>query len=82
MRGAREGAFAMIYGKANLVHCEVWAYQANPQQVFVGDPIDLSRRLDGNQMVRLGQPLLPHFIAASSSSRETVAKLVAESLMA
>ena len=31
---------------------------------------------------RIGQPLRPHIIAASSSSRRTVAKLVAESLMA
>jgi transglutaminase-like putative cysteine protease len=51
---AVDGAFATIYGEANLAHFEVWAYQVNPQQVSVGDPIDLSKRLDGTQTVRLG----------------------------
>lgn len=49
---AVDGAFATIYGEANLTHFEVWAYQVNPQQVSVGDPIDLSKRLDGEQTVR------------------------------
>ena len=51
---AVDGAFATIYGEANLAHFEVWAYQVNPLQVSVGDPIDLSKRLDGDQSVRLG----------------------------
>jgi transglutaminase-like putative cysteine protease len=51
---AVDGAFATIYGAANLAFFQVWAYQVNPQQVSVGDPIDLSKRLDGNQMVRFG----------------------------
>ena len=50
---AVDGAFATIYGEASLAHFQVWAYQVNPQQVSVGDPIDLSRRLDGNPTVRL-----------------------------
>jgi transglutaminase-like putative cysteine protease len=50
---AVDGAFATIYGEASLAHFQVWAYQVNPQQVSVGDPIDLSRRLDGQPMVRL-----------------------------
>ena len=50
---AVDGAFATIYGQAMLTHFEVWAYQVNPQQVSVGDPIDLSKRLDGSQTVRL-----------------------------
>ncbi len=49
---AVDGAFATIYGEANLSHFEVWAYQVNPQQVSVGDPIDLSKRLDGTQTLR------------------------------
>ena len=49
---AVDGAFATIYGAANLTHFEVWAYQVNPQQISVGDPIDLSKRLDGDQAVR------------------------------
>lgn len=51
---AVDGAFATIYGEANPAHFEVWAYQVNPNQVSVGDPIDLSKRLDGTQTVRLG----------------------------
>jgi transglutaminase-like putative cysteine protease len=51
---AVDGAFATIYGEANLTYFEVWAYQVNPQQVSVGDPIDLSKRLDGTELLRLG----------------------------
>ena len=50
---AVDGAFATIYGEAKLSYFEVWAYQVNPQQVSVGDPIDLSLRLDGVKAVRL-----------------------------
>jgi len=49
---AVDGAFATIYGEAQLTHFEVWAYQVNTQQVSVSDPIDLSKRLDGNLAVR------------------------------
>jgi transglutaminase-like putative cysteine protease len=49
---AVDGAFATIYGEAALVHFEVWAYQVNPLQVSVGDPIDLGKRLDGRTLVR------------------------------
>lgn len=38
---------------SRTAHFEVWAYQVNPQEVSVGDPIDLSKRLDGNQMMQL-----------------------------
>lgn len=50
---AVDGAYATIYGEARLAHFEVWAYQVNPQQVSVGDPIDLTKRLDGAEQVRL-----------------------------
>jgi transglutaminase-like putative cysteine protease len=49
---AVDGAFATIYGEAKPTRFEVWAYQVNPMQVSVGDPIDLSKRLDGTQMIR------------------------------
>jgi transglutaminase-like putative cysteine protease len=48
---AVDGAFTTIYGAANLVYFQVWAYQVNPQQVSVGDPIDLSKRLDGQTLI-------------------------------
>ena len=38
--------------RPRLTHFEVWAYQVNPREVSVGDPIDLSKRLDGNRTVR------------------------------
>jgi len=50
---AVDGAFATIYGEANLTRFQVWAYQVNSGQVSVGDPVDLSKRLDGIQAVRL-----------------------------
>jgi len=50
---AVDAAFATVYGEANLTHFEVWAYQVNPQEVAVGSPIDLAKRLDGSVTVRL-----------------------------
>jgi transglutaminase-like putative cysteine protease len=49
---AVDGAFATIYGEAALTHFEVWAYQVNQGQVSVGDPVDLSKRLDGVSTIR------------------------------
>jgi transglutaminase-like putative cysteine protease len=49
---AVDGAFATIYGEAKPTYFEVWAYQVNPLQVSVGDPIDLSKRLDGTTTLR------------------------------
>lgn len=49
---AVDGAFSTIYGEARLAWFEVWAYQVNPTQVSVGDPVDLSKRLDGTPQVR------------------------------
>ena len=49
---AIDGAFSTIYGAARLTYFEVWAYQVNPEQVSVTDPIDLTKRLDGNVEIR------------------------------
>ena len=49
---AVDGAFATIYGQANLSYFEVWAYQVNPQNVSLRDPVDLSKRLDGTELLR------------------------------
>lgn len=49
---AVDGAFATVYGPATLAAFEVWAYQIPPGEVSVGDPIDLSKRLDGTLEVR------------------------------
>ncbi len=53
---AVDGAFATVYGEAKLVYFQVWAYQVNPDEVSVDDPIDLSKRLDGTPTVRLTSP--------------------------
>ncbi len=45
-------AFATIYGPLTLNYFEVWAYQVAPGTVSVGDPIDLSKRLDGDNRLR------------------------------
>jgi transglutaminase-like putative cysteine protease len=49
---AVDGAIATLYGEAPLKKFEVWAYQVDPAEVSVGDPIDLSKRLDGSVEVR------------------------------
>jgi transglutaminase-like putative cysteine protease len=49
---AVDGAFSTIYGAANLTYFEVWAYQVARGTVGVGDPLDLSVRLDNQWAVR------------------------------
>ncbi len=49
---AVDAAFSTIYGAANLTYFEVWAYQVPRGSVSVGDPIDLSKRLDGSLDIR------------------------------
>jgi transglutaminase-like putative cysteine protease len=49
---AVDGAFSTIYGESQIKWFEVWAYQVSPAEVSVGDPVDLSKRLDGTKAVR------------------------------
>jgi transglutaminase-like putative cysteine protease len=49
---AVDGAFSTIFGGANLTYFEVWAYQVARGTVGVGDPVDLSKRLDNQWTVR------------------------------
>ena len=44
---AVDGAFSTIYGAAQLAWFHVWAYQIDPAEVRLGDPIDLTKRLCG-----------------------------------
>jgi transglutaminase-like putative cysteine protease len=44
---AVDGAFTTIYGQAILTYFEVWAYQIDPTEVSISDPVDRSKRLDG-----------------------------------
>ncbi len=66
---AVDGAFATVYGEAKLVYFQVWAYQVNPDEVSVDDPIDLSKRLDGTPTVRLTspKPVRPSAVAAQAT---------------
>jgi transglutaminase-like putative cysteine protease len=53
---AVDGAFSTIYGAATLAHFEVWAYQVARGTVGVGDPVDLSRRLDNRWDIHTEAP--------------------------
>lgn len=45
-------AFTTSYGAVSLQYFEVWAYQIPAGAVKIGDPIDLSLRLDGTPEIR------------------------------
>jgi len=49
---AVDGAFSTIYGGARLSYFQVWAYQVVQGSVGIGDPIDLTRRLDNQWTVQ------------------------------
>jgi transglutaminase-like putative cysteine protease len=49
---AVDGAFATIYGGAELKYFEVWSYQVNPGEVKLGSTRDMSKRLDGTPVLR------------------------------
>jgi len=63
---AVDGAFATVYGSAQLAWFEVWAYQVVPGTVALGDPIDLTLRLDGGPEVRRGPPDEPGLTSAAA----------------
>lgn len=48
---AADCAFTTSYGRVALRYFDVWAYQIPPETVNLGDPIDLSIRLDGTPNV-------------------------------
>jgi transglutaminase-like putative cysteine protease len=45
-------AFTTIYGAASLTRFEVWSYQVDPREVSTAHPVDLGKRLDGNEELR------------------------------
>jgi transglutaminase-like putative cysteine protease len=53
---AVDGAFSTIYGGATLSYFQVWAYQVRRGAVGVGDPLDLSTRLDNRWAVQTEEP--------------------------
>ena len=52
---AVECAFSTIYGAANLTGFNVWTYQVDPALVRLGDPVELSKRLDGTPELKFAQ---------------------------
>lgn len=50
---AVDGAFSTIFGAAQLAWFHVWAYQIDPAEVRLGDPIDLTKRLCGTTQLRI-----------------------------
>jgi len=54
---AVDGAFSTIFGGATLTYFEVWAYQVARGTVGIGDPMDLSKRLDNQWTVRTDTPI-------------------------
>ncbi len=63
-------AFTTLYGAATLTRFYVWSYQIDPEEVAVGDPVDLSKRLCGTPQIRLpiarvGGPARPSIIPAN-----------------
>jgi len=49
---AVDGAFSTLFGLATLSWFQVWAYQVDPAEVNPGDPIDMTKRLDGTPTLR------------------------------
>ena len=49
-------AFSTTFGSAPLVDFEVWAYQIDPNQVSLREPVDLSKRLDGTPEIKWLKP--------------------------
>ncbi len=52
---AVDAAFSTLYGATDLTRFEVWAYQIDPKEVRLDDPVDLSKRLDGTTELRWPQ---------------------------
>ena len=49
---AVDGAFTTVFGQAKLTWFQVWSFQVRPGEVKVGDPIDVSKRIDGTPEIR------------------------------
>lgn len=56
---AVDGAFSTLYGAADLVWFNVWAYQVDPAEVDLGEPIDLTKRLCGTPELRFPPRVAP-----------------------
>ena len=50
---AADCAFSTTFGDARLASFQVWSYQVDPRFVAAGDPVDLSKRLDGTPTINV-----------------------------
>lgn len=57
---AVDGAFSTIFGGATLSYFEVWAYQVQRNTVAVGDPVDLTQRLDNQKIIHTEPAYTPN----------------------
>jgi transglutaminase-like putative cysteine protease len=48
---AADCAFSTTFGDARLNSIQVWAYQVDPSHISIGDPVDMSKRLDGTPKI-------------------------------
>jgi transglutaminase-like putative cysteine protease len=50
-------AFSTVHGQARLASFDVWAYQVDPAEVTLDQPVDISKRLDGTPEIRFSRAL-------------------------
>jgi transglutaminase-like putative cysteine protease len=50
---AADCAFSTTFGDARLASFQVWSYQVDPRYVAIGQPIDMSKRLDGTPTINV-----------------------------
>jgi len=68
---AVNSAFTTLYGAATLTGFYVWSYQVDPEEVGVGDPVDLTKRLCGTPTIRF--PASHHFHSIPHPSPSLIA---------
>jgi transglutaminase-like putative cysteine protease len=50
-------AFSTVHGQARLASFDVWAYQVDPAEVTLDQPVDVTKRLDGTPEIRFSRPV-------------------------
>ncbi len=65
---AVNSAFTTLYGAAALTGFHVWSYQVDPEEVRVGDPVELEKRLCGTPEIRLPASHAAHALSAATES--------------
>jgi hypothetical protein len=66
--------FSTLYGAAQLAWFNVWNYQVDPAEVNLGDPVDLTKRLDGTPELRF--PAIGFLVSSQGTIPESELRLV------